>query len=263
MSCPFCFVNQKATKMTYETASSLIEKYSPKTIIYHGGEPLLCPEVILRLIEDFPDVEHSITTNFTLGLSDKRQEILNRVDYISTSYSVDRFSNNNLYKTFLDNVKKVNKQITLLVTLSKEQLRQPPVELAKIISEINPTYVDLERLYDKEMPASFYKETDDYMVKMFRLIPKEKNALYLRMKGAIKYKTKVFNQKCNQSVVVANPDGRTFFCPNMSNSEVVEKRQDKECLTCSINEYCGGDCLSFKGFCKFPKQTFLNILKEE
>lgn len=263
MSCPFCFINQKAGEMTYETASSLIKKYSPKTVVYHGGEPLLCPEVILRLIKSFPDVEHSITTNFTLELFNKRQEVLDNVDYISTSYSVDRFSNNNLYKTFVDNIKRANKQITLLITLSEEQLRQPPVELIKIINEINPAYIDLERLYDKKMSASFYRDTDDYMLKMFKLIPKEKNVLYLRMKNAIKYKTKVFNQRCNQSVVVANPDGRTFFCPNLSNNDVIEKRQSKECLTCSINEYCGGDCLSFKGFCKFPKQTFLTVLKEE
>ena len=50
MRCPFCYVPRKPIYMTEEIAYNAIDKYSPDYIIFHGGEPLLNPNLKLKVM---------------------------------------------------------------------------------------------------------------------------------------------------------------------------------------------------------------------
>ena len=261
MRCPFCYVPRKPIYMTEETAYNAINKYDPNFIIFHGGEPLLNPDVILKVMEKYPDKKYSMTSNMVIPIDEKRLEILKKLNYsIATSYSIDRFHNPKEYEKFKNNIKLL-KNFTLLVTISKGQLKQKPEKLMEIINELNPEYVDLERVSIpdiQEDELTIYQWIDNYMCKMFDLLPKEKNMLYIRMKNAIKYNIYTYNTKCTDSIITINADGTTVSCPNSCVSANKEKRSPV-CFTCDIFQYCGGDCETFYGYCKFPKKTFLKV----
>ena len=52
MHCPFCYIKQKPGVISLETITSFIEKHAKdmiRTIIFHGGEPLLYAAVLVLL----------------------------------------------------------------------------------------------------------------------------------------------------------------------------------------------------------------------
>ena len=127
MKCPFCYVNHKDNVIDNDIVYSALKTYNPKKVIFHGGEPLLYPKKILEIMNNYPNFEYSITSNLTLPLSKDRIKIIERCK-VATSYSIDRFKEEKLENIFKNNLNIANKitSITLLVTLSEEQLKIPP-----------------------------------------------------------------------------------------------------------------------------------------
>lgn len=261
LKCPFCYINQKDNEMTLDIALENIDKYNPEEIIFHGGEPLLKKKLILSILKERPDKKYSITTNLTADIDKDIKYILRKCS-IATSYSYDRFLDKELYKKFKSNFKKALKlnNITLLITLTREQLTRPIEELGNIIKELNPTNVTLERvridnITDKEEYESLYEDIDNYLFDIFsnNIIPIEKNNLYWMMKRSIENNFPVYN-KCD--VITINPDGSSLRCPNGN----LKKHKLRECITCDLYQYCKQDCPSFSSIaCSFPKKTFSYI----
>lgn len=266
MKCPFCYVPKKPIYMTEDIAYQAIDTYNPDYIIFHGGEPLLNPDLILKVMEKYPNKEYSMTSNMVIGIGEQQSKVLEKLGpgNVATSYSIDRFYNPKDFEIFKRQVKLL-KDYTLVITLSVEQMKQKPAELMKIIEELNPAYIDIERMsipdiQDDEL--TIYSWADKYLTDMFALLPKEKNVLYQRMKEAITYNINVYNTECSKSLITINADGSTIACPNSCTSVNKEKR-NPECFTCDLFEYCGGDCETFYGACKFPKQTFNKVKNGE
>lgn len=261
MKCPFCYVPQQPIFMTQDVAYKAIEMYNPDYIIFHGGEPLLNPDLILDVIKKYSDKEYSMTSNMVIPIGEKQLKIIHTLGNgnTATSYSIDRFYNQKDFEIFKQQVKLL-KDYTLIVTISIEQLNQSPKALANIIKELNPKYIDIERVsfLGNEFNPDIYKLIDLYISELFTLIPKEKNVLYLRMKDAITYDTYVYNTECSKDLITINADGSTLSCPNTCSGDNTEPI-NLECFTCDIFQYCGGDCETFKGVCKFPKNTFLKV----
>lgn len=256
MQCPFCYVIKNNNVLTFETAKAAIEKYNPQVIVFHGGEPLLHPELLIKIMNEFSDRDFSITSNMTLPLTDVRIEVLSRCN-IATSYSIDRFSGNKTsWNTFVSNVKRIKPPFTLLVTLSIPQMEIAPEELVKTISQIPYSNVLFERLYTDNANNELALKTDEYLSRLMDLIPYGKNILYQQMGNAAKNNCQVFSTSCNKSVVTVNADGSIQHCPNAKYLFKVRKR---ECLSCEVYQYCRGDCMSYQEACMFPKQTFLKI----
>ena len=264
MKCPFCYINQKDNKMTLDIALTAIDKYKPKKIVFHGGEPLLEKKLILSILKERPEYNYSITTNLTVNIDKDIKYILRKCS-VATSYSYDRFPDKELYKKFKNNFKKVLKlnNITLLVTLTKEQIRRPIEELGNVIKELNPTNITLERvrldnITDIEEYKSLYEDTDNYLFDIFsnNIIPIEKNNLYYMIERSIIDNTTTFNINCDKNTITVNPDGSTLTCPN----GLIKKSKLRECLNCDIYQYCKGDCQSFSNIsCSFPKKTLKYI----
>ena len=107
MKCPFCYVPKKPIYMTEEIAYHAIDTYNPDYIIFHGGEPLLNPELILKVIEKYPDKQYSMTSNMVIGIGEQQSKVLETLGpgNIATSYSVDRFYNPKDFEIFKQQVK--------------------------------------------------------------------------------------------------------------------------------------------------------------
>lgn len=262
LNCSFCYVKQEMNLITEEIISDAIIKFKPRQIVFHGGEPLLYPGLVLKTIKQYPLVIKNMTSNLTLPLTDERIQAISEC-HMATSYSVDRF-NKEQFKLFCSNVKIVKdiSDITLLVTLSKDQLMQEPKDLIETIKYIDPTNITFERLSSAQPIQGLYEQTDKYLSKVFDLADKNKNNLFQQMKTAIETNTPVFSRHCNCAVRTLNPDGSYCSCPNLYKEKNIILIKRRECLNCNMYSYCEGDCLSFQRECSFPKITFSKVMKE-
>ena len=267
LKCPFCYVKQKPSNLDVEKAVKYIRENEPHTVIFHGGEPLLRAAEILKIMEEVPEVPHfSVTSNLMLPLTDERLKVLERCG-VATSYSVDRFTTDEQvqkFKAAMDTAKKYG-TVTVIVTLSKPQLEQPPEELCKTLEWLGADYINLERLRDDsiESPEEYrelYKKTDEYLYEIFskELVPNDKNMLLFNMEDAIHTNTPVFPIHCKDETVTLLSDGEsTTSCPN---GDLCKGEKLRECLFCELYSFCRRDCPSFSNLgCSFPKKTFLYI----
>lgn len=264
LRCPFCY-NIKASKvnLNLENVINALEEITPDKIIFHGGEPLLAVNDSLSIINCFKHVEFSITSNLTTEITDDVIQLLKHCE-IATSYSCDRFINKNSFDKFINNIQLIQeilrKDITLLITLSENQLKQSINNLLNIIELIHPKYVRFERLYfstkvDEEYKKEIYELTDEYLFNIFSVFKDSRNVLMQNMLDSIKNNTSVYPTKCSENIFTIEPDGSYYSCPN-SGKPVNNLNNKRDCIKCSYFKYCQSDCESFRDVCCFPKKTF-------
>lgn len=257
MKCPFCYIRQKPGVLDFKLASEKITTLNPEKIIYHGGEPLLYPNLILEFINTFPKIQQSITTNLTLEFNESIRKVLEKCQ-VATSFDATRFQNSKDLQVWINNFRTLRdsgKEITILVTITKETMEKyTPVLLSKILLKLNPAYITLERLFDSSKSEDFYQQVDSYMLEVFKELPKEKNTLLMSMENAIRNKSTVFCTNCSENIITLNPNLTETGCPNLYQSKSIEK--SRNCLYCKYYLHCQGDCQSFKYTCAFPKETF-------
>lgn len=268
MDCPFCYQEHTDDRMTSETAIASVKKYHDRIhrLIFFGGEPLLNSKVILDVMNEFPDLEYAIMTNMTVPLDVERREVLKRCNYITTSYSVDRFSNNHLFKRYLEQLawlRSIKKDYELLLTITKDQLEIPPEELAILISIIGPSNVIFDRLFDYKgisitKDQQYYNDVDAYIGKLTKYMPLRINEFYKKAKETQTEHHAVYCGSCLKHLIIL-PDGNTG---NLCERQKFATRF-KKCLTCDITEYCGGDCLMYQDICAFPKESFKKVIAGE
>lgn len=214
-----------------------------------------------------PEIEEfSVTSNLMLPLTDERMEVIKRCS-VATSYSIDRFSSKEQllqFKAAIDKVKEYDK-VTILVTLSRAQLNEPPVSLCKTLDWLDGGYVFFERLRNDSIDSikeyeKLYRKTDEYLYEIFtkELVPRDKNVLLMQMERALSTNTPVFHTACSENVATLLTDGvSTTSCPN---GNPVKAQKLRQCLTCDLFQFCKGDCPSFgKLSCSFPQKTFSYI----
>jgi len=279
LNCSFCYVKQKESLLYVDKFREVLYTHNEITrVVLHGGEPLLFPAVCKEVLDicQKRQLPVSITSNLAMELNSERKDFLRALNAsqkgvsIATSYSRDRFArigNTKDWKIFLKNTQwlhLMNIPFTLLVTLSLWQIAMDsPDKLAETIAQINPANVTIERLYfvkNEDRIPMFGKITDDYMIKLFKRIPKEKNNLRSRMLDSIQFGVPVFNTKCGSLTLETN--GTLIGCPNLCGKKS-GKQHRKECIECEFYKWCMGDCPSFRDECSFPKQTFKKVMEGE
>lgn len=264
LRCPFCYnIKANKVKLNLEKVIHVLEEISPDKIIFHGGEPLLAVNDSLAIINYFKHINFSITSNLTAEITDDVIQLLKQCE-IATSYSCDRFINKNSFDKFINNIQfikeELRKDITLLITLSENQLKQSINNLLNTIELIQPKHVMFERLYftydvDKEYKKEFYKLTDNYLFNVFSVFKDSRNMLMLNMLESIKNNTSVYPTKCSKNIFTIEPNGSYYSCPNLGKT-LNNLNNKRDCIKCSYFKYCQSDCESFRDVCGFPKKTF-------
>lgn len=308
MNCPFCYtkfadgfnVDKNGTYLFTDEEPDINSDLAAKVInkgfvapsgkvepfdyvIFHGGEPLLFPETIMEIMDKVNvKVKYSIQTNLAYkDLSKEQIKLLIRLGSYGTSYSVDRFMNNQTAeRQVINNVKYLETMGvygTLLVTVTIDQyLRQSPEELYKYIKQhyTGIRYVLFERpIYpikdineDRYRFEKIYSKVDSYLVQALDVFPKDMIDIYDKFKDAITYKRPFYPIHCSKQDCTLYKDQIKYGCPS---KELIDgkpiddsEKINKECLYCKYYPYCGGDCECMNHVCAFPKRTF-NKVREE
>lgn len=292
MHCPFCYtkfadgfkndksiidskIAAKVINKGFITPNGNIEPFD--YVIFHGGEPLLYPNTINDIMDRVGDkIKYGIQTNLAYkSLTKEQVELLIRLGSYGTSYSYDRFyDNEDIERQVINNVKYLETlgvYGTLLVTLTEDQcIYQSPKSLYEYIQEFYPgiKHVIFERPIfpiknideNRFKYTKIYDKADKWLVQSLDVFPKEMTDVYSRFEESIIKRRPFYPIHCTKYDCVLYKDKIKYGCPsielvdgkNIDDSEKIEK----ECMYCRYYPYCGGDCQCMNHICAFPKRTF-------
>lgn len=283
MNCEYCYIHNNHIKNKVIQLGDIIPvitDLNPSKIILTGGEPLLYPKFIIEFIMYYEANLRKhwnivLCTNLLLELTDERKKALSIVDWLQTTYSVDRFKTTKQLQMFIDNFKYVNNHLDNLeyrdinITLTQEQLKQPTGDLIDIIEELHPTGVGLELLSfdntDIHKYDSYYDEADEYMEKVFEVLPESINLNYIGWKKCLDNNMIMNCNSCDIGCCkILNADGvlKNGCICNIDKTNLFRKKFLDMCVNCKYFKYCKMNCKRFGYYCGFPKKTFDKFLKK-
>lgn len=288
LNCHECYTkyknyqNKKAISLS--DIINAIDTVVPSKVIYTGGEPLLYPELISHSI-NFYNAHYKqhwntvVCSNLIFDkLSEEQQIALINIDYLQTSYSVDRFKTKSMFYKWKNNFKHAkellkasqssyrNKFVDINVTINPLQLKEKPETLISKLLELEPDGIGLEFLsfHDpNKIDKEFYNRSDAYMKRVFELLDPKINLSFQAMKNNLNNGYTMHCNNCkNRMNYLVNPDGEIILgclCnPLLTNKEKIDttKKLIEQCIDCKYFKYCRGNCERFGLNCGFPKQTF-------
>lgn len=294
LNCNECYTKYKNYKnkkaISLSDIINAIDTVIPSKVIYTGGEPLLYPELITFSINFYKahlkqHWNNVICSNLLFDKLTRQQEsAIILVDYIQTTYSVDRFKTKDMF----NNWKKIFKETKTLLKLSEEnsfrkkfidinitltpsQLKEKPETLISKLLELEPDGIGIEFLsfHDpNKIDQEFYNRSDAYMKRVFELLDKDINLSYQAIKNNLNNGYIMHCNNCkNGNNYLVNPDGDIIpgcLCnPLLTNTEKIDatKKFIIDCVDCKYFKYCRGNCERFGMNCGFPKQTFDYVYK--
>lgn len=296
MKCPFCYTKfatgfeNDNSILDPDVAIKVIKKgftldykhFEPfDCVIFHGGEPLLYTDNIIKIVDEIkefnPKIGFGLQTNLAYKeLSKEQIELILKLGTYGTSYSYDRFANQEpIERVVINNIKYLESlgiYGTLLVTITEEQIvRQSPSQLANYIDEFYTgiKYVKLERpiysindiLKDTKKYKRIYEKIDDYLYKCLFEFSREKSDLYDNILYSIQNNTTFYPTKCSKRDMTLYKDHIKYGCPSreLDGSYKDIDKIHSQCLQCEFFKWCGGDCECMNGVCTFPKKTFKTV----
>jgi len=233
LNCSHCTVKNKPysfnKEVFFKTMLSQKHKYPEANFILHGGEPTLNKKLFIEILDT--DVITSITTN--LIFTDKQIiDEINKHDLsVATSWNPNRFSSNELFKIWLNNLKLLKKSPLLLITLDKDVVKMNPEHLIEIIKSFeNIDSILFECLIDNDLNDDFQNTVDDWLCKL----DEEWTIQNLMIKNLIKEQILNWNFNCNTKTILPNGtiQEKCVFAENYKPHVL------KRCLTCMYNKNC-------------------------
>lgn len=296
LRCPFCFnrfdenFNNKVLELQdIPKLIDMIYEFGPSSVTLIGGEPLLPRYIdkVTTLVQEYyhdkryKPISWCISSNlYYKKLSPEQIYLLYLLQALSTdeiaigsSYSVDRFSNNNkdyfnIWKNNMLRLDSLGIRVGVTLTLTTEQIKYSPTNTFNILESVKAKSINVEReLFPKDTDEKkliqHYKLSDLYMKQLFEIIPQNMNKQWDRFADAIKFKIPVFNNHCSQyiSTIYPEEDGykmRKGCVINQVGTDPqlwIDKVNKYKCIECKYYQYCKGDCECNRFTCAFPKQT--------
>ena len=296
LRCPFCFnrfdenFNNKVLELQdIPKLIDMIYEFGPSSVTLIGGEPLLPRYIdkVTTLVQEYyydkryKPISWCISSNlYYKKLSPEQIYLLYLLQALSTdsiaigsSYSVDRFSNNNkdyfnIWKNNMWRLDSLGIRVGVTLTLTTEQIKYSPTNTFNILKSVKAKSINVEReLFPKDTDEKkliqHYKLSDLYMKQLFEIIPQNMNKQWDRFADAIKFKIPVFNNHCSQYISTIYPEedgykmrkGCVINQVGVDPQLWVEKVFKYKCIECKYYQYCKGDCECNRFACAFPKQT--------
>ena len=68
LKCPGCYSvnNRKNNVIEYDNIAKFLNYFLPKNVVFFGGEAILYPKIIQKVVENYPNINFSLHTNGTL-----------------------------------------------------------------------------------------------------------------------------------------------------------------------------------------------------
>lgn len=156
LSCKHCYIDNNKKNIDIEKVEIALRSINPKNILFYGGEPLLFPKILKKIMYDFPDKKFGVHTNGTI----LNTEILDKVDCIYLTIETFFFGHQNSWRPYSNiqwnNLKTILKKYKdkirvihniyptendlsffKIVTLSNMNYNTYPIILKNYIGEIN------------------------------------------------------------------------------------------------------------------------------
>lgn len=285
LNCKYCYIHDKKFNSKVLSVGDIVSAINyiyPSKIIITGGEPLLYPKEIAEFILYLEAGERrhciiDLCTNLCLDISDENVKlVLSKIDWLQTTYSIDRFRNNDLYSLFSHNLHRIKsdfgniKYRDIIVTLTARQLKEPIGDLVDKLTELKPTGVYLEPLsfkYTEDLHRydEYYKACDEYMNNTFEVIDYDINLNYNNWEKSLDNKMPMSCTVCSDGISkILTPDNVLYdgcLCNVIKDKNVYKQKFIDKCAECEYYKYCQGDCKRFGYYCAFPKKSFDRFLK--
>lgn len=253
LSCSFCDLRKHHIDYDKDRFVDAINNFDGEIILF-GGEPTLYKNRYLDLIRS--KKINSVTTN----LIDIDEEILQTFKNISvaTSWTPERFHNEELFNKWLNNLEKASKyckNIMLLITLSYKTIEMEPREIVELISLHFDKYITnvlFEYLVDDSKDNTYYEKVDKWLTEI-NLIWKNSiianNVIVEQVKQG-------WDFNCSNTYTLLPNGTIRKGCPQYTFFHVIEK-----CYTCNNVSHCRPCILQNK--CSYPYNLAKSVLENE
>lgn len=293
-NCPQCYSQYRKCNTHCIDLGDMIDavdRLSPGKVVLTGGEPLLYPERIISFMYYY-NADYRKHWNTTLctnllfkELNRSQSNAISLVDYVQTTYSVDRFKSEDQFYKFIYNIANAklllgddnNKFIDVNITITEEQLKEPVEDLMDKLKGMYVDGVGFEQLSynsssnkSEEELIEFYNKTDEYVLEACKQlkekIPHMENLTFKGWDMALNNGLNSLScTVCDSGYCkLLNPDGEiTNGCICLIDKNINRKEKFmNHCVDCKYFKYCNMDCERFGNTCGFMKKTFEYFLEE-
>jgi radical SAM protein with 4Fe4S-binding SPASM domain len=249
LNCSHCFTNgilgkkgwfdEVATNNFLTRLSKFSGSHTNVTLIWHGGEPLLCPvDKMMSVFKHanglWDNINWALQTNLTYKLDDDKMQVLNDICGKSWGTSYDegiRWSvpaQKHLWETNLRSLTDDGHEVTLVVCLDKKMMARDLKDFFDYVLSLGVKYIQLERITENGSAAKnnsiipSNEEIDQYLFDFYNMAVetgfyKEVGQLFFNsLLTSIVYNTHMGcrARSCEQKILTINADGTVGGCPN-------------------------------------------------
>lgn len=293
LNCVDCYSKFKVSNVKVADLSSMIDtitQVAPGKLVITGGEPLLYPKLISNIINYFrfdyrQHWDIVLCSNLCFPeLSKDQLDVIRHCDYIQTTYSTDRFGDNqtrlNWVKNNICKIKSLQnsdvKKVDAIVTVTDKTISMMD---GGIIDFVNDSKIDgiLFENFTFFTPdpllniQQFYRVADEYILNMCKYLKDKVEILnFSNWKMALDNHMILHCNVCDSGYCkeyrVDHLRNGCTCCVN-TNKKDRQYKFTHHCINCEYYKYCMMDCERFGKYCAFPKKTFKyfldNIYKKE
>jgi radical SAM protein with 4Fe4S-binding SPASM domain len=237
-------------------ASFIIDQYQPYKVIFFGGEPLLCIDVIEQLLQNYPKQNFQLITSLTVNV-DQFIDMYFKYHLRELQVSWDGWNDNRCNKQ--------GESISQLVYNNFHKLIQKhiPFDIKAVVAEYNVDqlvelhhkFLDLQRhrVYGQFVFAHRVDYTDKYFETLEQDLIKTFDLRYLYREHAqrlIAYLSNKQGYTCDVGkYIVVNAKRNVSYCTALMYTDMQQdhlKLQQicphEDCVKCKYNYMCDGGC---------------------
>lgn len=265
LRCQHCYIEDyQSQTINLNTIEATLNKYDVEYINLFGGEPLLEKNLslVVDIIKTFKyKYKFTCTTNLlNIDINNKNiKYILENLVNLCTSWTPKRFNKfqYNKWITNINNIKAYNNiNIDLIITLTKDLIELPPIEVYNIVKTLNINNIKFEP-YIGDLCKPDNIDIDLWLLDYIKLLQTNeiiKYTLFYDIIINIKNNCNIgiFNRHCRNHILTLYPNGNVCTCPNISTTISEQKLNYKylnfnnECLNCKYFKICAGTCQLLK-----------------
>lgn len=274
--------NQLDLKFARKVIDESIKEVDDVECVFHGGEPFFnrsdkIIQTYIDLINEYPNVRWSATTNLVYEITPKLNELFNLFTnkFIKTSWDVDsyRFKNKQQLDKWESNIKYLLDQgfnVEVIITVNTNTIKHSPSEIMDYMSNLGIKCINFERITETGRAAEVKVkplncETDKWLYEAFQYNKCKQFSIPLfdELKAIVEGAEPIGCRlrQCMRNVRTLNANNTLSTCPNMADVTIgkydgeykynesehqklieFEKKKSLRCLTCKYYNICKGDC---------------------
>ena len=278
LDCEYCYIKDKGEEKEEVTIGDLIDAIDavqPGNIIFTGGEPMLYPKLIEKIIEYYEFIEKKywktcLMTNLIYELDDEKKNIFLKMDCIQNTFR-PWLLKNKYYKQNIKFCLESGLNLVLTITLDKRILDIEPKKLIDYLdlSTLGYTCGLIFETVSSVREEVDYKKADEYLLECSKLLEDSQyNVItFNEWKAHVENKMSLHCNSCRASnsyifdpITKKVKIGCPCFVPHDKMARI--RKYLNTCEDCDIFDICKMDCTRFGEKCGTPKETVKYILKD-